>query len=456
MSSPEVLIVGAGLAGLSAAALLAADGIGAVVVEEDLDVGGRLRTLEREGYVMDGGLHCFHYGDTGPLGELDRRLGLGLEHLESRNASYILRGKNRLPVPPGDDTPAHDVPGFSEDEAARVHAWFAKLMEADPEEWRKKSVAEFAAASGFADDELVMAYAGALCLTVLGRCPAEVNAGIIISHARAVGHPGFHVSVIAGGAGRMVRALAEKISRDHVRILLGSRVSGLSVDLAAGTVTGVTASAEEFAPAAVIYSGPVQKLPELLPREKSLAPLLRKCKKQEPVSGIALEIGLAARLTEIKGVMIDPEEAVIGRFPSNLDPSLAPEGAQLSSWLAIVAPEDLADVKTASAHIRRLKRIVSRHFPEIENQTRWERLRVIPVIAGAAPLPSQPADKRPGVPAKPLQNLFLAGDGAAGSGLLSGLAVSSAMEAVDRVKKYLQDRKAAKTAEEIMGPDEQD
>ncbi|HUT54969.1 MAG TPA: FAD-dependent oxidoreductase [bacterium] len=457
MSSPDVLIVGAGLAGLSAAALLSADGVEVVVVEEDLDVGGKLRAMEREGFVMDGGLHCFHYGDSGPLGELDRRLGLGLTHLASPNASYILRGKNRLPVPPGAETDTHDVPGFTENEAARIRAWFGKLMEADPEEWRKKSVAEFDAASGFAADELVNAYAGALCLTVLGRHPSEVNAGLIISHGQAVGHPGFHVSVIAGGAGRLVRALAAKIGKDHARVVLGSRVSQISVDAAANTVTGVTATSEEFAPAAVIYAGPAQKLPGLLPKEKSLAPLLRKCKKQEPISGIALEMGLASRVCEIRGVMIDPEEAVIGRFPSNLDPSLAPEGAQLSSWLMLVPPEDLADVKTASSHIRRLKRLVARHFPEIEAQTKWERLRVIPIIASAAPLPSQPADKRPAVQAKPLSNLFLAGDGAAGKGLLSGLAVSTAMEAVDRIKKFLKERKAAAAVEEeITGPDEQD
>lgn len=456
MSSPDVLIVGAGLAGLSAAALLAHEGIEVVVIEEELDLGGKLRALTREGFCMDGGLHCFHYGDAGPLGELDRALGLGLQHLESPNASYILRGKGLLPAPPGSETATHDVPGFTEKEADRIHSFFAKLMEADPEQWRKKSVAEFLLGVGFEADELVSSYAAALGLTVLGRHPSEVSASLLIAHSKAVGHPGFHVSVIAGGAGLLVKTLAEKISRDHTRIVLGSRVSEIETEGEGKAVKRVIASSEEFNPAVVIYTGPPRKLPDLLPAEKALASLARKCKKLEPVAGIALEMGLASRVCEIKGVMIAPDEAMIGRFPSNLDPSLAPEGAQLSSWLMLVPPEELLDLKLTSAHIRRLKRIVARQFPEMQREVKWERLRVMASISCAAPLPSQAPDKRPPVAAKPLANLFLAGDGISGKGLLSGLAVSTAMEAVDKAKKFLKDRKAAAAAEEDIGQDEQD
>ena len=435
MSSPDVVIVGAGLAGLTAAALLAQEGLEVALIEQEQDVGGKLRILEREGFRLDGGLHCFHYGDAGPLGELDRLLGLGISYLESPNASYILRGKNRLPVPPESGTDPHDVPGFTAAEAQKIRDWFSRLMEADASEWDKKSVAEFLAASGFSDDELIASYAAAQCLTVLGRNISEVSAGLIIAHSKAVGHPGFHVSVIAGGTGKLVAALTEKISRDHVRTLLGNKVVEIKVE--AKGVAQVISSSEEFSPAAVIYTAPAQYIPEQLTGDKAAASLARKCKRLTPIAGIALEFGLASRISEIRGVMIDPEEAVIGRFPSNLDPSLAPEGRQIASWLALVSPEDLAEVKEAGSHIKRLRRVALKQFPEMEEQVKFERLRAIHIISAAAPLPTQSLEKRPGVAVKQIKNLFLAGDGASGKGLLSGLAVSSAMEAVERVKKFL-------------------
>jgi hypothetical protein len=46
-----------------------------------------------------------------------------------------------------------------------------------------------------------------LCLALNG----EASAAVLISHCRMVGHPGFHVSTIAGGPGRLVEALGRKM-----------------------------------------------------------------------------------------------------------------------------------------------------------------------------------------------------------------------------------------------------
>lgn len=435
--SKDVVLVGGGLAGLSAAALLAQDGIGVTVIEQDQDVGGRLKSLEREGYRLDAGLHCFHYGEGGPLGELDRALELNLDYLESNDPGYILKGKTRLAVPTGPETKAEDVPGFSEDEAGRINEWYEKLMAAEPSAWDKKPVSEFIIECGLEGDELISSYAGALCLTMLGMGIDKVSAGALMSHSRAVGRPGFHVSAVAGGPVSLVKALADKVANDHSRIVLGCKVIEMAV--ADKKIERLVTSSEEMTPAAVIYTGPLQELPDLFTGEKPSAAFARTCKKLAPVSGIALELGLEKTICDLRGVMIDPEEAIIGRFPSNLDPSLAPEGAQISSWLALAPTEDLADAKTARSHIKRLKRAVQRQFPEIMDCVKIERLRVIPLIAGAAPTHKQGAEKRPKIVSRSFENLFLAGDAVSGPGILSGAAVSSAMEAARAVKELLSD-----------------
>ena len=55
----EVIIIGAGLAGLTAAKLLKAAGKSVLVLEASDGVGGRVRTDEVDGYLLDRGFQVF-------------------------------------------------------------------------------------------------------------------------------------------------------------------------------------------------------------------------------------------------------------------------------------------------------------------------------------------------------------------------------------------------------------
>jgi 15-cis-phytoene desaturase len=432
---PEVMVVGGGLAGLSAAALLVKEGYRVVLIEEEQDLGGKLRGLLMDGFHLDAGLHCFHYGDTGTLGNLSEKLGIELNFLHCNNASYLLKGKDRMPVPSGQNADIDDVPGFTEDEAGRVIKLFTELGKADTKEWKGKTVADFLASIDFTEDELIVGYASALCMTVLGRGINNVSAEILISHSKTVGHPGFHISVIEEGPAKLIDDLKAILDNDKVRIVLGDHVEEMEVE--DKQVVKVSTPIEEFIPDAVIYTGPLQAVPDMMTGDGISAAIARLCARLEPVSGIALEMGLSTQISTIRGIMIDPKEFIIGRFPSNLDPGLAGEGAQLTSWLALVVPDDLNHVKKTRSHIKRLKRTIKKQFPDMEEAVVRERLRVIPMISGAAPLPKQALAKRPKVKNKNIKNFFLASDGVSSDGVLSGVAVSAAMQAVEGIKKLL-------------------
>lgn len=59
----EVMILGAGFAGLTAGSLLARSGAAVTVIEKDTAVGGLARTIERNGFRFDLGGHRFHTGN---------------------------------------------------------------------------------------------------------------------------------------------------------------------------------------------------------------------------------------------------------------------------------------------------------------------------------------------------------------------------------------------------------
>jgi phytoene dehydrogenase-like protein len=58
----RTIIIGAGINGLLLGALLAHDGDEVTIVEKNSFPGGRAFLLERDGYVMDYGIHLTRFG----------------------------------------------------------------------------------------------------------------------------------------------------------------------------------------------------------------------------------------------------------------------------------------------------------------------------------------------------------------------------------------------------------
>ena len=55
LSSPEVVVVGAGIAGLTAAKILSQKGKEVLLIEKSDGVGGRVRTDYHQGFLLDRG-----------------------------------------------------------------------------------------------------------------------------------------------------------------------------------------------------------------------------------------------------------------------------------------------------------------------------------------------------------------------------------------------------------------
>ena len=75
-AAPQVVVIGAGVAGLSASKTLSAKGIAHVVIEASDRIGGRAFTqIETFGVSCDVGAHWLHNGETNPLVGFARRAG---------------------------------------------------------------------------------------------------------------------------------------------------------------------------------------------------------------------------------------------------------------------------------------------------------------------------------------------------------------------------------------------
>lgn len=106
---PRVVVVGAGVAGMTAALLLAESGSSVTVLEREASAGGLARTFQYGGFGFDIGPHRFHTDDPlvlaflnrildGASGRIDRRSGVWMF---GRYHDWPLRPATLFKLPPG-------------------------------------------------------------------------------------------------------------------------------------------------------------------------------------------------------------------------------------------------------------------------------------------------------------------------------------------------------------------
>ena len=78
----DVIIVGGGIAGLTAAAYVAQAGHKTLLCEKESTCGGLVRTFERGGFVYDGGIRAIE--NSGIVFPMLRQLGLDIDFVKSQ------------------------------------------------------------------------------------------------------------------------------------------------------------------------------------------------------------------------------------------------------------------------------------------------------------------------------------------------------------------------------------
>jgi len=75
----DVLIVGGGMAGLTAAAYTARAGLKVLLCEKEQNTGGLVNSFEHKGFIFDGGIQAIE--DSGIITPMLRQLGIEVEFL---------------------------------------------------------------------------------------------------------------------------------------------------------------------------------------------------------------------------------------------------------------------------------------------------------------------------------------------------------------------------------------
>jgi phytoene dehydrogenase-like protein len=85
----KVIVIGSGIGGSGVAALLQSRGCEVLLLERNPFAGGKCWGFEKDGFVVDSGVHMFSMGPMGPHGEIDRLVGGDMQWVKGNPGSVF-------------------------------------------------------------------------------------------------------------------------------------------------------------------------------------------------------------------------------------------------------------------------------------------------------------------------------------------------------------------------------
>jgi len=478
----SVLIVGAGIGGISLGALLQSRGYQVTVVEKNDFVGGKCSSYDRDGFVVDAAFHLFSKGSKGPHGLITEQIGGDLKWIVKNPMGTMRRGNRgsmKIPI-----TIPTMVPYFS---AAYVKGTFRpsifnilrttlknfgvrelidtmiKIATVDENfisSIDDMTLLEFL--SKFTDDMHVYALMATYCLILLVVPTSQASAGELM-WCLASAFPLGTVGVPRGGSGEVGGSYRRAFLRFDGDLRLGTAVRRIIVD--GGKARGIETEEGEIINADVVVSNAgIKRTVEMAGEQNFPAEYVSYVKGlKESYAALMLKLALDRRIPNLPaltylhqpdpqqldadpwkafdflktgGVPEDPPVAVI--MPSDWDPSTAPPGRSLVLAGGVgnpeVTPENIAHCGRIMDNVeRRLYEV----FPELERHVVWKELHSVDHVAkvtgrptgeciGLAQIPGQVGVNKPSV-ITPIQDLMLVGCDAGARGVGTEQAAYSAI-----------------------------
>jgi phytoene dehydrogenase-like protein len=400
--SADVIVIGGGWGGLTAAAILANNGLEVQVLEATGHLGGRSACDHKDGFIVDYGIHIIGYESAGPCARALREAGHEIDFLRY-GKPLMYMDREFVTLPTGTASFLSSTKLSFADKMVIGHG-VRRLIVARGGKIMGKSLGEVipgASRQTVTDFYRMLSSIGLIAPDIEVASAREFSK--FLRRAMAARH---QVSYPRGGSAQINDALAAKV-RESGAIELNRRVKGLLFE--GSRVAGVKVHDEELKAAAVVVAVPVQKLGDLagteLPKE-----FRRKCAALVPTAGLSLDLCLSKPVSDIDSFFITADPITMGQFTSNIDPSTAPEGKQLATFFYPLPLAVLEDHAAAEAEQKRFVELIEEMFGGIMDHVEWERMLRLKMVDGFEPRVGQTPAERPQVRVEGFENLFLAGD----------------------------------------------
>ena len=442
----DVTVIGSGVGGLCAAALLSHRGYKVLVVESSFHLGGRCSTEDIDGFKLSTGAVAIHRG--GVLEDIYREVGAKLDLVDMPHQFYrigSMEGQNF-------QMPAKGAVAALLDIANSIEANRAKLLGHMAKEVATEKVMNFFGRGvrgkekgdditfrdwllKYTENELAHKTFDSMAYNVTSYHTYEVTASEMFAlFAKMATYPA--LGVASQGNEENAKSLANVVRANGGGVWTDAPAKGIIVH--EGKAEGISVSKDgdeiEITSRAVISNAGPRITAQLAGEENFDSEYLSLMAKVNPVGMILVHVAsdepLCLKNGELGGVLTVGLRRLTSAFPlTNFSPALAPEGKHL--LYCVGAPPSYLEPIDLEHEIEQTTLDLKDHFPEFD---RSGRILKCEVVFQELPKPGQMRVPRQ----TPIKNLYNVGDGVQelGSGGTSA-AAESAQEVAGLIQKQI-------------------
>lgn len=447
----DAIVVGAGIGGLAAALLLAHSGKRVVILEKRLFPGGRLCSVQRDGFTLDFGVHLVSRGEKGPLAEVLRCCDAD-DEIEFTKVRPVQSTGGEIFKFPWDLKGR--VPDSDFDAILRFVSDVKGMSDEETHSFDDMTLRDFL--SRYTNDPF--AHASISQVGFIYCCIPEyrLSAGEFCrclkweAEAHASGYP-------SGGCGAIVKAYTNALEKYKAEIKCGSPVDSIIVEN--GCAVGVVSGGEEYHAPLVVSNADLRNTVNHLVGvehfDKAYVDYVNALQYSYTsiIARFALDTVISPDIKMLSnfpsmdaveyaktlmsgGVPDDLCSFIV--VPSSFDSSVAPEGKQLV--MMTTAVPDGINEEYCHALMDKLIESAEVYFPGLRSHAEFVE-KVFPSDAnravgeagcgiGVAQDVGQAGTSRPSIKT-PLEGLYIVGGEAGGSGVGIEMCCNSAMEFFD-------------------------
>lgn len=423
----DVVIIGAGIGGLASGALLSKKGFNVLIFEKSKKIGGRAVSVEKNGFVLDYGIHLARFGSKGVVATTMKELGKDIEMI--RPGESVIYWEEKFETLPLSVSTISSAKFLSPEEINELLSLLMRAIREDVNSLLDVPLSEWLEGKVKSENVKRLMRVFSTMLLVVPEIE-KASAGELIDLIKQAVAAGEGAGYPKGGWKIILQKLKESVEENGGKVSTNTKVDKVIIEN--GEVKGVTIKDQKIEADKVIVAVPCQQVFSVLDKNKFPVEFVRKAENITPTCGVSIDFAISEPVIDISGMIVSENPPILGLPTSNLDPTIAPENKQLATFLLVIPAEQFA--KRKDMELNNLEKLVYEMFPKLKGKALWTRKLKLPMVDGAAPLYNQTRKDR--IPVKaPIKGLFFAGDSYAAPGGGGDIAWHTARKCVEEICK---------------------